>query len=166
LTLAVLDAPIDPVEGGCANDYTYVHGDPINTSDLDGMADPLKPCGGTNISESGVRLTIAETGRNDIEGWVEYNINFEAEGRYARKAIYTTLDVTGRRTGSKNLSRLAAIDSRIRDATRSTSRPYYAHTTQRVQQGSELRLSGQIDYRKPWYGFGPTGVTLIGACRA
>lgn len=29
---------IDPVKGGCANDYVYVHGDPINTSDLAGRA--------------------------------------------------------------------------------------------------------------------------------
>jgi hypothetical protein len=27
---------VDPVEGGCANDYVYVHGDPINTFDLNG----------------------------------------------------------------------------------------------------------------------------------
>jgi RHS repeat-associated protein len=27
---------VDPVEGGCANDYTYVMGDPMNTSDLSG----------------------------------------------------------------------------------------------------------------------------------
>ena len=26
----------DPIEGGCANDYTYVFGDPVNTSDLSG----------------------------------------------------------------------------------------------------------------------------------
>lgn len=26
----------NPVEGGCANDYVYVYGDPVNTSDLDG----------------------------------------------------------------------------------------------------------------------------------
>jgi RHS repeat-associated protein len=29
---------IDPVEGGCSNDYLYVHGDPINSLDLDGRA--------------------------------------------------------------------------------------------------------------------------------
>ncbi len=28
---------IDPIEGGCANDYTYGHGDPINGSDLTGQ---------------------------------------------------------------------------------------------------------------------------------
>ena len=27
---------VDPVKGGCANDYTYVHGDPLNARDLDG----------------------------------------------------------------------------------------------------------------------------------
>ncbi|MCZ7630264.1 MAG: hypothetical protein M5U19_14990 [Microthrixaceae bacterium] len=29
----------DPIEGGCANDYTYVHGDPLNAFDLGGTAD-------------------------------------------------------------------------------------------------------------------------------
>jgi RHS repeat-associated protein len=27
---------VDPIEGGCSNDYTYVHGDPINSTDLAG----------------------------------------------------------------------------------------------------------------------------------
>jgi hypothetical protein len=26
----------DPIEGWCANDYMYVHGDLVNSSDLDG----------------------------------------------------------------------------------------------------------------------------------
>jgi hypothetical protein len=30
--------PFHPVEGGCANDYVYTFGDPINTFDLDGLA--------------------------------------------------------------------------------------------------------------------------------
>lgn len=29
---------VDPVEGGCANNYVYVHGDPVNTSDRKGRA--------------------------------------------------------------------------------------------------------------------------------
>lgn len=36
MTNVVLDAPIHPVEGGSANDYDYVAGDPINNLDLDG----------------------------------------------------------------------------------------------------------------------------------
>lgn len=28
---------IDPIEGGCANEYTYVHGDPVNQSDISGL---------------------------------------------------------------------------------------------------------------------------------
>jgi hypothetical protein len=159
--------PSVPVEGGCANDYTYVHGDPINTQDLQGLAsDPLHPCAGTNISQGGARLTITEVDRNDAAGWVRYNINWEAEGKYARKANYTSLNVTGRRPGMNRPTLLAAIDSRKRDATRADSKPYYAHTTQTLQIGTELRLSGTIDYFLPWYRFGVTGVSVIGTCRA
>jgi RHS repeat-associated protein len=158
---------VDRVEGGCANDYMYVHGDPINTEDLEGIAaDPLHPCAGTNISQGGARLTITEVDRNDAEGWVRYNINWEAEGKYARKANYTTLNVTGRRPGMKTPTLLAKIDSRKRDATRAQSMPYYAHTTQTLQIGTELRLNGDIDYFLPWYRFGVTGVSVIGTCRA
>lgn len=31
------DDPSHPVEGGSANDYDYVYGDPINNLDLDGQ---------------------------------------------------------------------------------------------------------------------------------
>ena len=31
---------VDPIEGGCANDYTYVHGDPVNQYDLNGEGGP------------------------------------------------------------------------------------------------------------------------------
>jgi len=159
--------PFHPVEGGSCNDYVYVFGDPINSQDLEGLgADPLHPCAGTNISLGGARLTITEVGRNDAAGWVRYNINWEADGKYARKANYTSLNVTGRRPGMKTPTLLAAIDSRRRDATRAQSKPYYAHTTQTLQIGTELRLNGKIDYFLPWYGFGVTGVSVIGTCRA
>lgn len=157
--------PVDPIEGGCSNDYAYVYGDPVNAFDLDGQA-TLPACGGTNIKKGGARLTITEVARNQAAGWVEYNISFSAEGRYALKALYTTMSVYGRRPGARRRTRLAAIDSRVRDATRATSKPWYAHTTQQVKIGSELRFSGQIDYRTPWYSFDYTGVTLVGGCRA
>lgn len=36
---------VDPIEGGCANAYTYVRGDPLNSSDLNGQGG----CGTTGI---------------------------------------------------------------------------------------------------------------------
>ncbi len=35
---------VDPVEGGCSNDYTYGTGDPINGMDLTGLSETLPSC--------------------------------------------------------------------------------------------------------------------------
>jgi len=37
---------VDPVEGGSANDYDYVGGDPVNAVDLDGLCSKHKGIGG------------------------------------------------------------------------------------------------------------------------
>lgn len=39
---------VDPIEGGCANDYAYVHGDPTNFSDPSGMVN----CGWRTLTRS------------------------------------------------------------------------------------------------------------------
>jgi RHS repeat-associated protein len=58
---------IDPIEGGCANPYVYVFGDPVNTSDLSGRARDCRGFSVTNqygtfdgwTDSSGYRWTFA-----------------------------------------------------------------------------------------------------------
>jgi hypothetical protein len=50
---------VDPVEGGCANDYSYVFADPVNAVDLDGRGTQRCPKSGERaIFESRFRLAI------------------------------------------------------------------------------------------------------------
>ena len=71
-----LRPPMHPVEGGCANDYVYVFGDPVNDSDLDGM---------------GVREWLKERWRNakNIERGV---------WRAVSRNVFTCADTTFTRT--------------------------------------------------------------------
>lgn len=66
------DMPVDPVEGGSANDYDYVGGDPVNGLDLDGrcgFGNPFKKCGkghkgGTNIFSAAAQGIYRHIGIN------------------------------------------------------------------------------------------------------
>jgi RHS repeat-associated protein len=63
---------VDPVEGGCANDYTYVHGDPINTFDLDGRA----ACEAHTSREYGVRAEVKRTVEKYGDMCWEFELHF------------------------------------------------------------------------------------------
>jgi RHS repeat-associated protein len=163
---AGMDLQLDPLTG---NRYLYAGCNPVNLID-DGHK-PKKPkdyqaCGTIRVKKGGALFEITEVARNSYEGWVEYHINFTALGRYLRKSLWTVLHVQGKRVGWKNAAILQSVDSRVRDRTRPDSKPFYAHTTQRVKIGTELTFSGQIDYKEPWWGFDWSGVKLIGTCRA
>lgn len=43
---------VDPIEGGCANDYSYVYGDPVNHSDLDGKFLKKLVCGVKAVAQA------------------------------------------------------------------------------------------------------------------
>lgn len=51
---------VDPIEGGCANDYVYVFGDPVNASDLNGLSwyNPLSwtACGVAKVAGNASRI--------------------------------------------------------------------------------------------------------------
>lgn len=62
---------VDPIEGGCANDYMYVSGDPIQADDVSGKGwwdkvkcvaselNPFNPGGGGGVIEAGVSVGSA-----------------------------------------------------------------------------------------------------------
>lgn len=64
---------IDPIKGGCANDYVYVAGDPLNRTDLSGKA--LSGCNGTHIVENGsISIRLGST----ASGALQIGLSFSA----------------------------------------------------------------------------------------
>jgi RHS repeat-associated protein len=62
---------IDPIKGGCANDYVYVAGDPLNQRDTSGKA--LSTCVGTHILPNGnVRVQLGTTASGSLQIGVEF----------------------------------------------------------------------------------------------
>jgi RHS repeat-associated protein len=60
---------IDPIEGGCANPYVYVHGDPVNTSDLSGKRSVPACHGLVHVERHGAiraRVEAASDGRAQL----------------------------------------------------------------------------------------------------
>ena len=66
---------VDPIEGGCANAYVYVRGDPVNSSDLDGQGTcipeftgsfPVTASTGGTRSVCGYTASVKSTGRTSV----------------------------------------------------------------------------------------------------
>jgi RHS repeat-associated protein len=86
----------DPEEGGCANAYTYVHGDPVNVTDVDGTRGKGK---GTNIGPCPGTFSVQA-------GSTGFGISFSTPNRYHGMGLYIGIDRTGREavTGKREKS--------------------------------------------------------------
>lgn len=126
----------------------------------------FKPCGQVRIVKGG-RSSRSQrwTGTMEQDGLSTTSTSQRSAGTSGRPCT-RPWQFSGKREGMKKTTRLHAVDSRKRDAPRYESKPYYAHTTQRVRIGTELSFSGRIDYKSPWWSLDYSGVSVTGTCRA
>jgi hypothetical protein len=68
-----------PIQGGCANNYTYVFGDPINSADLSGTKAPS--CNGYHRHGGHASVSISAIGSQVVGGavWNQYEIYFNPD---------------------------------------------------------------------------------------
>jgi RHS repeat-associated protein len=84
---------VDPIEGGCANSYVYVHGDPINAVDLDGR-------GSCNTRTGSGRVYVQWNAFSVAWGW---RVNGDVKRYIGKRPIYYAWNVwvNGKKVGSQ-----------------------------------------------------------------
>jgi RHS repeat-associated protein len=131
---------VDPVEGGCANDYTYVHGDPINQLDLDGE---VADCESGTAREYGVRAKVKSEfnkKKHVMEWHFELHVINWWDQLITNSVRVWIRDRTGRLShGRDKRSRLGFGPN------------YRAHTKIATRPGDELQFYGQVKIRGPGY---------------
>ncbi len=136
----------DPVEGGCSNDYAYVHGDPVNSMDLAGLA----ACDGfrayVKAGHAALTLTLVSSRTVGDRTIKRYSIHFTPDTGYANRMTRGRLTIQGRNTKSSRhkWGKLGRADT--------SDHPYPGgirgvHTTFDAFEGDSLTLYGQIDWK-------------------
>jgi RHS repeat-associated protein len=135
---------VDPVEGGCANDYTYVFGDPINSTDLDGNT---ANCGSLYRSTPKQKYFYMHVKRVDAgRGFVRYQLHFALKRAHRWRAagnlsiLFEYTDPAGRRQ-VVNLN--------------AHKQPWYEHTSINVKPGTKIEFYGETDFSVYDYPLGP-----------
>ena len=128
----------DPVEGGCANDYVYVYGDPINQSDLSGR----QSCEAHSRKAFDTKASVFR--EFDKAGNPYWGFRITVTGLDAHFA-YTKVQVgiiggTNPAHGRDRNSRMPGIG--LTDHT--------AHTRTRFIPGDTLTFSGSAKLINPW----------------
>jgi hypothetical protein len=138
---------VDPVEGGCSNDYTYVHGDPVNSFDLTGAV--TCPASGKSITirgQYGFVVTIRNSGNNRFD--VKANYSGVSGWLNSWRAEDTWIQIRGRRTnGARFKSGIVQTSDKIAGGRASYPRSWGHVGAPALQSGSTLDVTAW----SPWY---------------
>ncbi len=138
---------VDPVEGGCANDYVYVLGDPVNATDLDGQAVRCTNRGGSMRWHSGRALNIV----------MQYNTR-TGSLQVGMKLTNAVRALNFGSSGSPHFTVMgkAYIGGRVVTYFKNRRSPYYNFhwSAQNVSRGTLVSMYFQIfDAKKRFVGF-------------
>lgn len=147
---------VDPVEGGCANDYVYVFGDPVNVSDPDGEA---VKCKAHTIRMWGAKATLRRV-QSRRTGMVSWEIDFRAVGDHQKDVRWTS--IAARADG---YTPAVGTDKHRRTG---NGRRWSAHTVITVAPGTEINFWGFMKFStwSQWTKMAPDSITLMHTCLA
>ena len=135
---------VDPVEGGCANDYMYVHGDPVNSTDLTGAF----ACNGASAHGGHATFELEQIGYRDEGGrYIKtYQISFTPDPGYERFMTRGRLRARGHNPlGKHKYTTLGRAD------TNDHSYPggiLGVHRQFEAIGGDTIHITGRIDWQK------------------
>jgi RHS repeat-associated protein len=129
---------VDPVEGGCSNDYAYVHGDPINANDLDGRV----ACANVLPSDFDGAGTPGIIGGVGSAGPVRVDFSFAITRPFVRKYMGSSVTIydakTGKRLGGKSKTGPEAGQNHGNFNSRQLR---YKNGTSKLYVGQEVRIT-------------------------
>ncbi|MFN8037136.1 MAG: PA14 domain-containing protein [Acidimicrobiia bacterium] len=161
----------DPIEGGCANDYMYVHGDPVNASDVSGR----KSCDGLHGHPGHVSLDMERTGRYTyINGRYvrQYIVYTTVDASYVRRATHADISVRGSRTQSLRRKRTQIAHADTRNHPRSSvpgaDTRFFAYPGDRLQVDASVTWSPDTVDRGSflWWHWYVNSTVLLADCTA
>jgi len=146
---------VDPIEGGCANDYVYVHGDPVNTTDLTGMTQSCSSANdATGFGGAGLATLIRHS---DGKYQLQITLFDHFLAQFSAITVSTGYSVTYKVNGHAARGRFAG-DAKIRPAyddihtrqlvqgRRWRKAAFWRRKRHTVRSGDTLYLNIRIDY--------------------